>query len=131
MATAVYTDSMKAQAQALLSRSHHWARGKRNSDDLEVVLFLSSQTTPDGLPIHYMTRLDGKGCTCRSWLFRSACSHALACQMVSERQARAEADSKPRKSYNQLFGVCEARGCDEDRAKGEDFCEKHVLCEAF
>jgi hypothetical protein len=33
--------------------------------------------------------------------------------------------------YEEIFKICKAKGCDEDRARGEDYCDKHVLVDAF
>ena len=33
--------------------------------------------------------------------------------------------------YKEVFGVCDVEGCDEDRARGEIYCDKHVLVDAF
>lgn len=87
-ATTVYTPSMQAQATVLLERASRWARGTRNRDGLPIVLFVSSRTDAAGNPIYWKTRADGLGCDCPSWLYRGACSHALACQMDTQRQAQ-------------------------------------------
>lgn len=129
MATAIITDSMKAQAQVLLERSSRWARGTRNSDGQAFVLFTSSRTDRDGNPIYHRTHAAGQGCTCPSWQHRGACSHALACQMDAERRERAA--SKPRRSYADLYGFCAEQGCQDERIKHSDFCERHALVDAF
>lgn len=90
MATAIVTDTMRQHADVLLARADRWARGRRNRDGLEFVLFASSRTLADGTPIYNMTRSDARGCTCKSWLYRSACSHALAVQTFNERKVQIE-----------------------------------------
>jgi hypothetical protein len=84
-ATTVYTSSQEAYASVLLARSARWARGYRNSDGLQFVLFASSRRMRDGTPIYHMTAVDGSGCSCSGYRFRGACSHALACRRESER----------------------------------------------
>ena len=33
--------------------------------------------------------------------------------------------------YKEIFGICKANGCEEDRARGEEYCDDHVLVDAF
>jgi hypothetical protein len=96
----VPTASQEAYASVLLARSARWARGYRNSDGLQFVLFTSSRTLRDGTPIYHMTAVDGSGCTCDGYRFRGACSHALACKMDAER-ARAQVTRWA--TYDELF----------------------------
>lgn len=88
-----FTSSMHAQAEVLLARASRWARGERNKDGMAFFLFSSSRTTKDGTPIYHKTRADGGWCSCPSFEYRQACSHALAAQMNAERQARHDAES--------------------------------------
>lgn len=83
----IATPSMRAHAEVLVERSSRWARGFDHMTGHRFVMFVSSRTDKDGKPIYHKTRADGLGCTCESWLYRSACSHALACQWDTERQA--------------------------------------------
>lgn len=94
MATTVYTDSMKARAEILVSESKTWTRGRRKSDSLAFVIFPSSKPGR----AYYSTET---ACSCPSYYHRLACSHVLAVKTDNER-VRAEAD-RPRKSYDALF----------------------------
>lgn len=96
------TDSMRAQAQVLLSRSHKWARGYDTRNGRQFVIFTSSRQQPDGRPVLYYTGIAGDGCTCKSYLYRGACSHAEACRLEAER-AREVAARKPKATYDQLM----------------------------
>lgn len=91
------TDSMRAHADLLLSRSHLWTRATRKSDGLAFVIFPSSRSNTA-----YYTRCDGGACTCKGYLWRGVCSHALACQIDAER-AREAAGRKPRPRLDQLM----------------------------
>ncbi len=98
MATAAtVTDSMNASATALLAERLTWVRGRRRSDSRAFYLFPSS----DGRTAYY-TAIDGSGCTCKGYLWRGVCSHAVAAQRDTHR-VRAEADRPARKSYGDLF----------------------------
>jgi hypothetical protein len=33
--------------------------------------------------------------------------------------------------YKEVFGACKAKDCNEDRARGEDYCDDHILVDAF
>jgi hypothetical protein len=105
MAQAVYTSSQEAYASVLLARSARWARGYRNSDGLQFVLFASSRRMRDGAPIYHMTAVDGSGCTCDGYRFRGACSHALACRLDAE---RAREQVARRATYEELFALTDA-----------------------
>lgn len=101
MATAMVTDSMRAYAQVLLSKSAKWARGVDNEKGVAFVLFTSSRVDREGKPIYHKTIRDGSGCTCTGYLYRGICSHALACQWEAE-QAR-ERMARPRVTLDELY----------------------------
>ena len=103
MATqSIPTPSQLAYAETLLSRSRTWTRGRRKSDGLSFVVFESSRTNPDGTKRGYYTRGDGQACTCKSWLYRGECSHAIAVRRDVER-ARAESDRPRLKTLSELY----------------------------
>jgi hypothetical protein len=33
--------------------------------------------------------------------------------------------------YKEVFGICKVKNCNEDRARGEEYCDDHVLVDAF
>ena len=82
MAMQMVTDSMRAHAEVLRTRSARWCKGHRLSDGLPIYLFRSSRTNADGNPVLWETRQDGLSCNCPSFVYRSACSHALAVQIA-------------------------------------------------
>lgn len=100
MATAEITASMRAHAQVLLERSEKWARGYDTRNGRQFVVFTSSRSK-DGQPVLYYTGAAGDGCTCPSFLYRSACSHAEACRLEAEK-ARSAVGPK-RASYEEIF----------------------------
>lgn len=87
-----FTSSMQAHAEVLVSRRSRWCKGQRNSDGAPMFLFSSSRTDTEGRPIIHRTRADGGYCSCPSFEFRQACSHALAVRMAKE-QADFDAES--------------------------------------
>jgi hypothetical protein len=91
---------MEAYAAVLLTRSDRWARGRDNRTGRQFVMFTSSRRTKDGKPIYHKTLVDGSGCTCDGYFHRGMCSHALACQIDTER-AREQATRRP--SYDELM----------------------------
>jgi hypothetical protein len=96
--TMIPTASMDAYASVLLARSARWARGYRNSDGLQFVLFASSRTLSDGTPIYHMT--SQTGCTCDGYRFRGGCSHVLA---VAREAERAREQVTRRATYEELM----------------------------
>jgi hypothetical protein len=94
----VPTASQEAYASVLLARSARWARGYRNSDGLQFVLFASSRTLRDGTPIYHMTSQEA--CTCPGFQYRGACSHQLA---VAREAERAREQVTRRATYEELY----------------------------
>lgn len=131
MATAMVTDTIRQHANVLLASANKWARGRRNRDGMEFFLFASSRTLADGTPIMNMVRTDGIACTCPGHRHRDICAHVVAVREYNERQARALTANRARPRYTDLFGVCEVRGCDDDRERGELFCVAHRLNDIF
>lgn len=97
-AQAVYTESQKAHADLLLSRSHAWTRATRKRDGLAFVIFPSSRRGDANLPIGYYTT--ESACTCRGYFYRGYCSHVLAVQREAE-QAREAVTRRAR--YEDVF----------------------------
>jgi hypothetical protein len=93
MATNMVTDSMRAHADMLLSRSHLWTRAVRKRDGLALVIFPSSRTGTS----YYSAE---SGCTCRGFLYRGICAHVVAIR--DEAEAAHEAVG-PRTRYEDLF----------------------------
>lgn len=99
--SAVYTVSMIARANQLVSESFKWTRGRRKSDGLTFVIFPSSKPGRT----YYSSQI---GCTCPSWSYRKACSHVLA--LVTEAtKAQESAGRKPLlKTYEEIYGLVDA-----------------------
>ena len=116
------TESQNAQAAVLLARADKWAQGTR-ADGLRFYLFASSRTLSDGTPILNMTRADGQGCSCKSWLYRNLCSHAIAVRMFNERHARTVEAAQAR--YQQQATVTTWRKC------ARSWCEALVAPESL
>lgn len=98
--TAQVTPSMAAHAQVLLERATTWARGYDTRTGRQFVIFTSSRCK-DGQPVLYYTAVDGSGCSCKSYLYRGACSHAEATRLDAE-QAREKVGPR-RATYDELF----------------------------
>lgn len=130
-AVVIVTPTMQDHADILLARAEKWARGRRNRDGLEFILFASSRTLADGTPIMNMTRADGIACTCPGHRHRDICAHVIAVREHNRRQAQAVQAGRRQTTYTDLFGVCEVRGCDDERERGELFCAAHRLVDAF
>lgn len=101
MTSAIVTDSMRAYARVLLSKSAKWAQGFDKQRGIAYVSFVSSRTDRDGNPIYHKTCRDGSGCTCPGYLHRGICSHALACQWEAD-EAR-ERMTRRRPTYDELM----------------------------
>jgi hypothetical protein len=99
------TDSMRAYARVLLSKSPKWARGVDHEKGVAFVMFTSSRVDKDGKPIYHKTRCDGAFCNCPGFYHRGVCSHALACRWEAE-QAR-EDFARPT-VYESLYGNVDA-----------------------
>lgn len=78
--------------------------------------------TPNGY------RCNAVVCECYDYVHNGAiCKHVRAYALLQERPA-----VKPvLVRFEEIYGVCDARGCNEDRARGEHYCDKHVLVDAF
>ena len=99
------TPGMIAAAEILLVRSARWTRGTARTTDgqlVNVVTFASSRVKKNGAMVTHVTRCDGEVCSCESFTYRQACSHALACRMDTER-AREQAARKPVSRYDELM----------------------------
>lgn len=94
MATGIVTDSMRASAQVLLSRSAVWSKGTRNRDDLNVFVFSSSKP---GV-VYFTNPIDGT-CNCPGYRNRLVCSHAVAVRLQGDAGHRSN-----REMYTELFG---------------------------
>jgi hypothetical protein len=101
----IVTDSMRAYARVLLSKSPKWARGVDREKGVAFVMFTSSRTDKDGKPTYHKTRCDGNGCTCRGYLYRGVCSHALACRWEA---AEARESFALIKTYDEVYGNVDA-----------------------
>ena len=87
----------------------------------------SSNLDENGQPKrHYLA--NNLVCQCPDYELRGhVCKHVRAILLYEE---SLKAAPKP-KSYRDLFGVCDDKGCDEDRLPNERYCERHVLVDAF
>ena len=73
----------------------------------------------------------------------SACRYraqGLVCSTCSDVTERAQrmarliprpAIREVRGRFPEIVGMCNAKGCGEDRARGETYCDRHVLVDAF
>lgn len=65
-------------------------------------------------------------CSCPDYK-RAVCKHIRAViRFTEQRPAR-----PVRQGYASVMGFCAERGCQEDRVKGDDYCERHQLVDAF
>jgi len=71
MATTMVTDSMRAYAQVLLSKSSKWARGIDHERGVAFVMFTSSRVDKDGKPIYHRRAVMAMGVPVRLLLPRS------------------------------------------------------------
>jgi len=118
MASSMVTPAMQAKALKLAEQFPLFSRGrsKRNGREFVVVPGTERGTA-------HWTAVDGLACTCKGFQRRNICTHALTAQIVAERTAetvepapevkQAEA-SKPRRTYADLFPLCDVAGCRED-----------------
>lgn len=124
----VVTAPMRRKAEKLVEQlaTFSTGRSKRTGQRFYVVPASNRMTA-------HWTALDGSGCTCIGYQRRGTCTHAIAARTIHERQAQpAPAPApKPRRTYADIFGVCDAASCDEDRAPDERYCSHHALVDAF
>lgn len=99
--TPMVTESMRAYANILLSKSERWARGVDNEKGVAFVMFASSRTDREGRPMYHQTGRDGSICSCPGFMHRGICSHALAVRQEAE-QARERA-ATPKRRYEDLM----------------------------
>jgi hypothetical protein len=97
----IITDSMRAYARVLLSKSDRWARGVDHQRGVAFVMFASSRTDREGRPMYHRTGRDGSICTCPGFLHRGICSHALAVRTEAEEARERAATRRPR--YEDLW----------------------------
>lgn len=93
-APAVYSESQRARAAALVETAKTWTRGTRKRDGLAFVLFPSSKPEQ----AYYTTET---ACTCKGFLHRGACSHVLAVQ--TEAQQARELMTRRRPTLDELY----------------------------
>ena len=85
---------------------------------------------------------NGVACECPDYQQRSAiCAHVRAVRLFEQRQEQQSGSAQEadptlgirivRGRYEEIFGVCDAQWCDEDRARGEVYCDRHTLVDAF
>lgn len=142
------TDKRDGKALALFARCAEWQTGHTKDGRPFFAIPASEQGA------YHMA--DARDCSCQDRQQRATiCKHMRAVRLwlaayatgaVSPRRetgaeddrvalapAGAEllAEQPPRASYNDVFGVCDANGCGEDRQRGERYCEKHELVDAF
>jgi len=88
----------------------------------------------------YKVHPQGKACSCKAGQHGILCAHRLAAIERANHEALATWTSEvaapsvaasTKKDYRGVFGFCAAKGCQEDAARGEDYCERHVLVDAF
>lgn len=138
MAQVLYSKAIYEKAAALVAISEKWAYGTRLRDGMRFVTF-SSQSR---VGVYYMTRLDGRGCTCpaASTGRTGRCFHKLACEIVTKQAG--EALMEPRcpegpedapvptfRSYQELYPGC-IDGCGDLSERRNSRCyaceQKHV-----
>jgi hypothetical protein len=119
------TASQQAAAQLHLERRSEWRYSRTDG-----VRYVSMPSGRSGRV--YRLRADGRACPCDAYqrYGYAVCSHMLAIKQANEQDAQ-PAIREVRGRYEEIFGICDARGCDEDRARGERWCDRHVLCDAF
>jgi predicted nucleic acid-binding Zn finger protein len=96
MAKHTVTPSMTAKAVTLLEERNRWHSGRSKLSGLRFWLMPSSDRTAS-----YTVGRDTDFCSCRSWLYRSACSHVEASRMArgAERMDSSELDSVLTSAY--------------------------------
>lgn len=78
--------------------------------------------TPNGY------RVNAVACECKDYLVAgNICKHIRTIVLLEQRPAVREVKSR----YAEVFGICDAKGCDEDRARGERYCDRHILVDCF
>ena len=70
---------------------------------LAFFLFTSSRRGPNGEMIFHKTARDGSGCTCKGYLWRGECAHALAARTAAEQAREAVSRKTERRSYRELM----------------------------
>jgi hypothetical protein len=135
------TESQRASAQCHLSNRDEWIAYRSNG-----VRYYAITSATSGRIYH--VRADGAGCDCPAyqvWGY-SACSHMLAVREAAHHDAMQEwlddqtddllAEYDAQQAYRgyqaaltlaRLGGFCVERGCQNDSARGSDFCEDHDL----
>lgn len=116
-ATTGYTRIQQSHADALIARARFWTRGTVKETGEQIVIFPSSK----GDTSYYTSE---RGCTCQSYLYRGNCAHELALRTVTSRQQAYD-------SYKRVMGLCEQKGCMEDKTLDSDLCEAHAPVPAF
>ena len=109
-----------AAVSAVLARSHEWVSARRKSDGKP--FFFIPGSVPGAV---YMTAVDGCTCPAARHSATGTCKHQVAVRQFHNRRQPA---------FRQLAALtagCEARGCPEDRERGERSCSRHVLVDAF
>lgn len=79
---------------------------------------------------------NGVACQCADYLHRSSmCAHVRAVRLhesaLTAGAAPRAKESAARRSYASVMGFCVAMNCQEDAARGSDYCTAHELCDAF
>lgn len=99
-----------AAVASVLARSHEWVSARRKSDGKPFFF------VPGGTPgTVYMTAEDGCTCPAARHSESGTCKHQAAVRQHQTRRQPAPAPApKARKSYRELFPVCDVPGCDED-----------------
>lgn len=78
--------------------------------------------TPNGY------RVNAVVCECPDYrVSNNICKHIRAIVLLEQRGQVREVKSR----YAEIFGLCDAKYCSEDRARGERYCDRHVLRDAF
>jgi len=120
------TASQQAAAQLHLERRSEWRYSWTDG-----VRYVSMPSGRSGRV--YRLRADAQGCPCDAYQIYgyAVCSHMLALRLARAADLEQPAIRPVRATYAEVFGVCDAKGCSEDRARGERWCDRHVLVDAF
>jgi hypothetical protein len=134
MATQALSQATLNEAHTLALSGHTWPRGRSKVNGQQFYLIPSSSVPNTA---HRVTNF---GCTCTGHRRRGDCKHVEAVRIFEAASAGDEPsrpdkpqtdEQSPLSKYRDVMGFCAEGSCDEYRVKGERFCARHALVDAF